>query len=108
MSPKQQKEAGRILKEMGVDQAMLHTPTKDQAALAINPAENGGIDLNQINVLRNGKTINVQFDPAQLTELEQGGFKGFTPVIINMTRISSPFQLLGIKEPETQELLAKV
>jgi len=57
--------------------------------------------------LRNGKTINVQFDPAQLTALEQGGFQGFVPVIINITRIASPFQLLGIKEPKQPELLAK-
>jgi ankyrin repeat protein len=66
---------------------------KDKAALAQPP---GGIDLNQINVLRKGKTVNVQFDPAQLNELMQGGFEGFTPAIINITHISSPFQLLGI------------
>jgi len=79
------------------DQAMLQTPAqlnaKDKAALAKNP---GVIDLNQINVKRTGETVNVQFDPAQLNELMQGGFEGFTPVIINITHISSPFQLLGI------------
>ncbi|MBF0571962.1 MAG: HAD hydrolase-like protein [Candidatus Omnitrophica bacterium] len=58
-------------------------------------AENGGIDLNQINVKRKGKTVNVQFDPAQLNELMQGGFEGFTPVIINITPIQSPLPLLG-------------
>ncbi len=58
---------------------------------------NGGIDLNQINVLRGGKTVNVQFDLAQLNALEQGGFDGFSPVIINIQHISSPFQLLGLK-----------
>ncbi|MBF0571305.1 MAG: HEAT repeat domain-containing protein [Candidatus Omnitrophica bacterium] len=56
----------------------------------------GGIDLNQINVLHNGKTVNVQFDPAQLYELMQGGFEGFSPVIINITPIQSPLPLLGI------------
>jgi hypothetical protein len=81
----------------------------DKAALAkVNPAENGGIDLNQINVLRKGKTVNVQFDPAQLNELMQGGFEGFTPVIINITHISSPFQLLGINPAKQPETLAKV
>jgi hypothetical protein len=85
------------------DQAMLHTPKVVSKA---NVAENGGIDLNQINVLRKGKTVNVQFDPAQLNALEQGGFQGFTPVIINIQYISSPFQLLGINPPK-QEVLAK-
>ena len=60
-------------------------------------AENGGIDLNQINVNRVGhNTVSVQFDPAQLNELMQGGFEGFTPVIINITPIQSPFPLLGV------------
>ncbi len=72
-----------------------------------NKAMNGGIDLNQINVLRNGKTVNVQFDPAQLIQLEQGGFEGFTPVIVNMTRISNPFQLLGINAPQQEVQLVK-
>jgi len=56
----------------------------------------GGIDLNQINVKRNGRTVSVQFDQAQLSELVQGGFTGFIPVIISMTPIKSPLPLLGI------------
>jgi hypothetical protein len=90
-------------------------PTKPDAAMKTNEAPiiqetkaPGGIDLNQINVLRNGKTVNIQFDRAQLTALEQGGFEGFTPVIINITRISSPFQLLGINPAKQPEVLAKV
>jgi len=69
--------------------------------------EKGGIDLNQINVHRTGKTVNVQFDPAQLNDLMQGGFEGFTPVIINMTHIQSPLPLLGIGPAKEDELLAK-
>ena len=71
-----------------------------------NSVENGGIDLNQINVKRTGKTINVQFDPAQLQELEHSDFKGFTPVITSFRYIQSPFPLLGINVPakETEEL----
>jgi len=70
-------------------------------------AMNGGIDLNQINVNRTGKTVNVRFDPAQLDDLMQGGFEGFTPIIINMTAIQSPLPLLGIG-PAKEEVLAKV
>jgi hypothetical protein len=39
--------------------------------------------------------VDVQFDPAQLTAIEQEGFEGFTPVITNVSFISSPFKLLG-------------
>ncbi len=74
------------------DQAMSQPQVhQDKASIA-----NGGIDLNQIKVNRTGKIVNVQFDPAQLNALEQGGFEGFTPVITGITHISSPFQLLGI------------
>ena len=90
---------------------MIHCDNARIDFAMIGPAhaeDNGGIDLNQINVLRHGKTVNVQFDQAQLNALEQGDFEGFTPVIINMQPISSPFQLLGIKIPPKQEVqLAK-
>ncbi len=68
----------------------------------------GGIDLNQINVNREGKAVVVQFDPAQLNQLMQGGFEGFMPVIINITPIQSPLPLLGIDPRKEEEPLAKV
>jgi len=57
----------------------------------------GGIDLDQIKVDRAGRVIKMFFDQAQLNELMQGGFEGFTPVITKMTRISSPFQFFNDK-----------
>ncbi len=68
---------------------------------------NGGIDLNRIAIHRTGHVISVQFDPAQLIRLEQGGFEGFTPVIESMTRISSPFPLLGVNTPKQEVQLAQ-
>ena len=79
------------------------SPKEDKAVLA----ENGGIDLDQINVLRNGKKVLVHFDQAQLSALEQGGFEGFTPVITGFQYISSPFPLLGINVPKQEVQLAK-
>ena len=68
----------------------------------------GGIDLNQINVKRNGRTINVKFDPSQINELTRGGFKGFMPVIINIIPIQSPLTLLGVNPvKESEAALAK-
>ncbi len=67
--------------------------------------EKGGIDLNQINVLRGGRKVLVQFDPAQLNELEQSDFRGFTPVITGFQYISSPFPLLGINRPAKDSVL---
>jgi phosphotransferase system HPr (HPr) family protein len=80
----------------------------DNAMANFQTQNTGGVDLNQINIKRTGKTINVQFDPAQLNELEQSDFKGFTPVITGFQYIQSPFPLLGINVAKKQEELAKV
>jgi len=50
-----------------------------------------------------GKAVAVQFDPARLNELMQGGFEGFTPVIINITPIQNPLLLLGVNPPRKEE-----
>ncbi len=86
---------------------MTTTPVQNKKIpdVATNASDVGGIDLNQINVKRNGKTVLMHFAPARL---EQGGFEDFAPVIINMTRISSPFQLLGVNTAQEPEALAKV
>ncbi len=76
--------------------------TSDKAELITK----GGINLNQINVNRTGKSINVQFDPAQLNELMQGGFEGFAPVITNIQFIRNPFLLLGVNPAKGSEVLA--
>ena len=99
------------------DNLQFITPSTSEAApksnenrvKTIGPGDSamkGGIDLNQINVKRTGKTISVQFDQAQLSELEQLNFKGFTPVITGFRYIQSPFSLLGINAPakEAEEL----
>ncbi len=68
----------------------------------------GGVDFNQINVNRVGKTIQMDFDPAQLNQLLEGGFEGFTTVIINIAPIQSLLPLLGVALRREDEVLAKV
>ncbi len=68
----------------------------------------GGIDLNPVHIHRTGKTIAVQFDPAQLNALMQGGFEGFSPVIINIRPIESPLPLLGVASRREESDLAKI
>ncbi len=73
-------------------QLILRDVRKDRAMLPP-----GGIDLNQIAIQRSGHVIKVQFDPAQLAQLEQGDFEGFTPVMTGFQYITSPLPILGIK-----------
>jgi len=57
-------------------------------------SNNGGIDLNQINVIRTGYKLNIQIDSDQWIELMQGGFTGFSPFITSITPITqSPLAL---------------
>ena len=103
-----------VLKNLSSGGRSNGTVKKDSAMLGQMPQaakssqDLGGIDLNQINVNRTGNTIKVNFGPAQLNELLQGGFEGFSPVIINITPISSPLPLLGVSPRKEQEGLAKV
>ncbi len=93
---------GKIFVHSKADSAML-----GQKPTVLKSQDLGGIDLNQINVNREGKAVVVQFDPAQLNELMRDGFEGFMPVIINITPIQSPLPLLGIAPLREQESLAK-
>ncbi len=56
---------------------------------------NGGIQLNQIQVTRTGKTINVYFDPSLLKAIEDSDFNGFVPVLTNIIPLPDPLHLFG-------------
>jgi hypothetical protein len=70
----------------------------------------GGIDLNSKNMVMNvaGEKIDIKFDPAMIAQFKAGDFTGVTGVIINITPLTSVLPLLGMKEPEENEKLAKV
>jgi len=93
-----------------INLAMLSSATQNPAMntskAPATKVSRGGIDLNQINPQRTGKTIKVQFDPAQLSAFQAGGFEGFRPEITDFQFIQSPLPLLGIV-PKRQEELAK-
>src|SRR3989338_7078557 len=68
-----------------------------QSSSPVSPPkeEVGGIDLNEINVERQGSGVNIQFDPAAIQPILDSGVdglvpsevEGFAPVIINITPI---------------------
>ncbi len=63
----------------------------------------GGIDMNEINVERQGSGVDIKFDPAMMQDILINGVDGFVPVIINLTPINSIMSLLGLKKTEPQE-----
>ena len=59
-------------------------------------AEKGGIDMNEIELQREGAGVDIRFDPAVLESLLERGFDGLAPIIINITPIPSIYPLLGL------------
>jgi len=71
--------------------------------LTSSPLEKvGGIDMNNINVNRQGTDSKIQFDPSAIEPLLNMNIEGFVPVIINITPLPSVLPLLGL-EPRNEE-----
>ena len=67
--------------------------------------EVGGIDMNSIDLDRQGAGVDIQFDAAELQELIDAGIDGFAPVIINITPLPSVLPLLGLEPQRKEEAL---
>ncbi len=67
----------------------------DKAQLA--PDKFGGIDLNEIELNRQGSRGNIQFDPAAIQPFLEAGVDGFSPEIIGLTRINNVLSVLGLE-----------
>ncbi len=88
------------------DQRRLSSEDEDESTSAKTEATKdekvGGIDMNSIDLDREGTGVDIQFDPAQLQEIIDAGIDGFAPVIINITPLPSILPLLGL-EPQRKE-----
>ncbi len=72
--------------------------TTDRAQLS----EVGGVDMNDIEIKKQGSGVDVQFDPAMLQNIIHQGVDGFVPVIIKLTPLNSIMPFLGL-EPKNRE-----
>jgi len=70
-----------------------------------DPQELGGINLNEINVNRQGAGVGIQFDPVEIQEIIDMGITGFAPVIINLTPLPSILPLLGLAPQKEEDYL---
>jgi hypothetical protein len=90
-----------IADKIGIDLDQILSERPD-SAMASSPSKKGGIDMNNINVNRQGAGVDIQFDPAMMQDILDRGVDGFVPVIINLTPINSVMPLLGL-EPRIRE-----
>jgi hypothetical protein len=59
----------------------------------------GGIDMNSIRIDRSGKNPPIEFDTPKWAPSHFRHMDGFSPVIINITPVTSIYPLLGLAEP---------
>ncbi len=64
----------------------------------------GGIDLNDINISRQGE-INLKFNEESLKPLLNMDVQGFAPIIINITPIPNLMPFLGFEQPKKGDKL---
>jgi hypothetical protein len=77
-----------------------------------DPAVNGGIDLSTSGmnwkVSKDGKGVEMTIDPAMIEKFKREGISSLTPYVFSITPIVSIWPLVGLKEPEENQKLAKV
>ena len=92
------REASVVKREAQQDTKYASRDTSDEV---------GGIDMNSIDLGRQGAGVDIQFDPAELQDLIKSGIDGFAPIIINIVPLPSVLPLLGLeptKEEDMEEL----
>ncbi|MBF0570690.1 MAG: hypothetical protein HQL12_02340 [Candidatus Omnitrophica bacterium] len=100
-------------KEKGFSDAAIDQAMKHQSSMEIlEQRALGGIDLNAKNmgldVSRDGKGIEMKFDPAMVAEFRKGNFTGVEGIILRIVPIESPLPLLGLAISPAENKLAKV
>ncbi len=57
----------------------------------------GGIDIQNIDVLRSGNNARIQFDTAALQKLVDVGLNGLTPVFLEMKLMPTPLAAMKVQ-----------
>jgi hypothetical protein len=86
------------------NQPFEYSASSSISAQATTSDQPGGIDMNAINVDRQGSGVDIQFDPIEIQEIIDAGIDGFAPVIINLTPLPSVLPLLGLEPRKEEEM----
>ncbi len=86
-----------------IDQSSSLSDDSEQLSEASAQKDVGGIDLNEIDVDRQGGGVSIEFDPIRMQEMLNMNIDGFAPVIISITPLPSIFPLLGLAPQREEE-----
>lgn len=76
----------------------------DKATLAApNETDVGGIDMNNIEMKKQGQGASIQFDPMDMDAIIKENIQGFVPVIINVTPVNSILPIFGLEPRKDEE-----
>ncbi|NTV30289.1 MAG: hypothetical protein HGA80_09435 [Candidatus Omnitrophica bacterium] len=101
----------RQIFDLRKDEKELATDLMDQEPKDSAMKAPGGIDLNAkkmgLDVTRDGKGVDIKFDPAQVAEFQKGNFTGVQGIILRIVPVASPLQLLGLETEPSPDQLAR-
>ncbi|HSV43409.1 MAG TPA: hypothetical protein VLJ10_02540, partial [Candidatus Bathyarchaeia archaeon] len=84
------------------DEPVARSSGKDNAMMTT--AAPGGIDLNangmEMDLTKEGRGIEMTFDPAMVAEFEKGNFTGVEGIILQIIPLVSPLPLLGLSDTD--------
>lgn len=90
--------------DKNVERALAATKKSEQPSSPLGSNNDlGGINMNAIEVDRQGIGVDIQFDPVQLQNILEQGVDGFAPIIIDLVPIPSILPLLGLGPAEKEE-----
>ncbi len=92
-----------LAKQQGIEDRVKGIGPTEYDMRNTDDEEVGGIDMNTIDLDREGAGVDIQFDPAELQRLIDTGIDGFAPVIINITPLPSVLPLLGLDPANKEE-----
>lgn len=79
------------------------TVSENQISDPAQLSDVGGIDMNNIEVKKQGSGALIQFDPVDMDAIIKENIQGFVPVIINVTPVNSILPILGLEPPKNKE-----
>ena len=89
----------QMLKELSLPYPLKHIW---QANSGRSAARNMGLE-----VARDGKGVDMKFDPAMVAEFQKGDFTGVEGIILRIVPLQSPFQVLGMEASPAHNELAQ-
>lgn len=98
----------KLFKKLEKDSAMAGPTTEKSVTKARSSNKVGGVDMSNVNVMHEGKGVEIRFDPAMMQSVLNNGIEGFVPVLVNIQPITDIGSFLGLGHQESPQQTASL